>query len=1291
MAHKSSNIEEELNSQKKVHKDNDQKSILKSLSPRKDMDITYYKTFLDDIFKLEDVFNVGVTGPYGSGKSSIIESYKAQNQKKKFIHISLGKYDTDYDYEKKEPSKQELRKSTKEIEGKIINQLLHQVETKKVPQAFAKVKKNNSNDTVTKWSFMVPIVLVLITYVTMYNYWVDFVTTHGLFSRQSVTINPMTRVLAGIILVVFLGLLTYKFGEAQINRAIIRKITIRGSEIELYKNDKNSFFDEHLNEVVYLFENSEADVIVFEDLDRYNNPDVFRKLRELNQLINKRISENLAEQELKKKLVFLYLLKDDIFVSKDRAKFFDLIIPIVPVVTSSNSYNKILDIFEEEISEKNISQAKDKLSKSFLRKLSLYLDDMRLIINIYNEYKIYNATINTADLSADKLLAIITYKNVFPRDFSNLQYGKGFLYTLINEKDSLISNRKNEINLKIQGIKEEIKNLVKEKVTSITELQVIYLKTDNIFVDGKSEADFEARPEYIKGILEGKNLSKKVYTKDRYNPDRFVLSNKPITKDDILRQLDQDERYQKRKEVIEAINNGELERLRNSIEKLKLKIKQGEVTPISELYDQGIFKDKLNSDDHKEIKNNEYYNLLSFLIKESLIDETFYNYMNYFYDNDLRKEDTIFLRELYAGKSKDPSYKLNSMESIIEILERKDYSRKGILNNNIFEYLLNNKYSEEIKDMIFVASQEKNIQFILDLYDYLMNNRTLEDNKKVELWIKTLGTAWLEFYSDMINYLKSNESKDIASQKKLIFDALCYLDTEQINAQNQDKQLGSYLEKNSDILKYLNKDNWNKAKVELIQNLDKLKIEFLNFDRKTLYEEMVSTIIDKNFYDLNYQNIETIALFKNILSGNIDLKSFKEKNLTYIMKSDIEPLKTRISNNMNDYLDLYLEFSNGVIYDSHTVMLQVLNDNSVKKRVSYLEATKYEIENIEDVIDQSLWADLLKNKSVKMNISNIVRYYIMSNKKWEPELVDFVNRSQKNIELDFEKVIEVFGEIGFFGKTVKLNELNDNHYRDIIGKSGYKIEDYNIVPTTLDNTKIQILIDYSVLLMSSESLNYIRKNYPDLSAYFAVHYFEEYVDIIRYNFKEKEIIEIFNSNIGIAKKEELLSKIDTTKKISIANLDLTSSILFGIIEQHLKDTEIPMLFKRYSEFSSKVKGEIVEVAKRNIGLLKTNECDKKLIMEILKSDLDLKIRKQLFKTKVSMMNYEDILSLISVIDLSRDYKDLKEGRWPKFEKTEINIAIINRLEEIGAISSQDLENGLIIARGKKNKKVKDSL
>ena len=115
----------------------------------------------------------------------------------------------------------------------------------------------------------------------------------------------------------------YKLVVLQRNKNIFKRLKIHGNEIEIFEENRDSYFDKYLNEVLYLFENSETDVIVFEDLDRFNAIKIFERLREINILINKKVKN--------KPLRFFYLVRDDIFVSKDRTKFFDYIVPIVPV------------------------------------------------------------------------------------------------------------------------------------------------------------------------------------------------------------------------------------------------------------------------------------------------------------------------------------------------------------------------------------------------------------------------------------------------------------------------------------------------------------------------------------------------------------------------------------------------------------------------------------------------------------------------------------------------------------------------------------------------------------------------------------------------------------------------------------------------------------------------------------------------------------------------------------------------------------------------------------------------
>lgn len=61
----------------------------------------------------------------------------------------------------------------------------------------------------------------------------------------------------------------------------INKLSIKG-ELELVDNVDKSVFNEHLEEIIYFFERTPYNVIVIEDLSRFDTTDIFTKLRELN-------------------------------------------------------------------------------------------------------------------------------------------------------------------------------------------------------------------------------------------------------------------------------------------------------------------------------------------------------------------------------------------------------------------------------------------------------------------------------------------------------------------------------------------------------------------------------------------------------------------------------------------------------------------------------------------------------------------------------------------------------------------------------------------------------------------------------------------------------------------------------------------------------------------------------------------------------------------------------------------------------------------------------------------------
>src|SRR5690606_32731009 len=103
--------------------------------------------------------------------------------------------------------------------------------------------------------------------------------------------------------------------------------------------------------------------------DRFENTEIFIRLRELNTLINK-------SQQIKRHIVFIYAIRDNMFKDKDRSKFFDFIIPIIPVINPTNAYDLIKKNYLNGSINKDLNNQIDDI---FLNQISLYFDDLRLV------------------------------------------------------------------------------------------------------------------------------------------------------------------------------------------------------------------------------------------------------------------------------------------------------------------------------------------------------------------------------------------------------------------------------------------------------------------------------------------------------------------------------------------------------------------------------------------------------------------------------------------------------------------------------------------------------------------------------------------------------------------------------------------------------------------------------------------------------------------------------------------------------------------------------------------------
>ena len=428
-----------------------------SLTPKiLDKNNPIYTRALDFAFADDSIKNIAITGVYGSGKSTIWNTYVKEKNLKNIITVSLGKYEdecgesrynNDGKVENNSCSIKVDNEKENRIERQIINQIVSQIDSKKISKSKYKFKSDKGDFRET-----ILILIFLGTIMALIN-WDKFGPFKGI----------LLLFILGILFLVSLFCIISEFKKKNILN--ISKINFKLVEAQL--DDKIStdetVIDKDMKEIVYLLDNSDTEVVVFEDLDRYDNIEIYNKLRELNFLLNRYVNSNGKKK--KRIIKFIYMVKDGLFASKDRTKFYDFIMPVVPILDSRTSENYLISLLIKD--KEKYNENPNELQGNILANISLYIDDMRLLKNIVNEYYIYLNILpmKELELNKNKLFAMMVLKNVFPEEFELLQKNRGNIYNLFNKLEEQKESIRNNISKQLERIFGESKEtfIVKEK------------------------------------------------------------------------------------------------------------------------------------------------------------------------------------------------------------------------------------------------------------------------------------------------------------------------------------------------------------------------------------------------------------------------------------------------------------------------------------------------------------------------------------------------------------------------------------------------------------------------------------------------------------------------------------------------------------------------------------------------------------------------------------------------------------------------------------------------------------
>lgn len=403
-----------------------QSEKFRSLAPvTSEIKFNRYRNMFKTAFSKRYITNIAVTGPYASGKSSIMQACKKKYGEDKFITLSL----TNFNNNEIDLQKNIIIRENKEenLESQLINQLIHKIDYKKIKDSmFITNKKVDTKSWKYKLSIFDKAIAITLYIICGVLLSLDDSILKNFFLSKHIDIKMWCIDFIFFMSLFYIPYLSYKLVSQIKRNRIFKKIKFYGNEIELFTSDDTSIFDKHTDEILYLFENAGVKYFIFEDIDRYEDVTVFKKLREINILLNDK-----RKRENKPSIKFIYLICDNMFTAEERTKFFDFIIPVVPFIHKGNSYDYMVkELFPEE--------AKKEKNKKFLIKISLFIDNARLLKNIANEYHIYNKFIHLKDRKPYtkfiKLLSLIIYKNLFPKDFNLLYFNKGYLAELFNKE-----------------------------------------------------------------------------------------------------------------------------------------------------------------------------------------------------------------------------------------------------------------------------------------------------------------------------------------------------------------------------------------------------------------------------------------------------------------------------------------------------------------------------------------------------------------------------------------------------------------------------------------------------------------------------------------------------------------------------------------------------------------------------------------------------------------------------------------------------------------------------------------
>lgn len=1339
----------------KINKRNDseeetfkQNSLAPKLLKGKELEkIQPYIDRLDESIKMPSVNNVALMSSYGAGKSTILRNFENQHDEYSYLNLSLGSYSTK---EKEETIDNKGNKIVVDLNEKLENSLVKQMiyREKKSKLPYSRFKKINSISKVKIFTFLILEFFSIISFLFLK----DFLKLQSMLKVRFYFISENMGSINFICYFVFLlGIffILYITTDTILKQFKLSKLSVGNIAIEGNENSI-SYFNKYIDEILYYFEINKFNVVVIEDVDRFGTIKVFEHLKELNILLNN-------SKQINRKITFIYAIKEDIFSkieegieeheSELRTKFFELIIPVIPVIDGFNSRDYLIPLMtiKEEMSdkeklekelpttsvnEKEVSQnqneekvevLKDTVElkgqytlesdfELFLSDISLHIQDLRLLNNIVNEYYTFIDIHGKISESFDKkrLFSLITLKNLVPSAYTDLQKSVGLLYKAL-ATDKYDGNLIFTVNQDLEKMEEELKVIQKDmQINKIKEAKLFFFEEGGSSRDKIYTNNQWIELSQIKIDMLEKIISEETDNQLKVNPESG--SSFFVDIDKLVAQIKEPSSMLQKKN---NDTNLEIKELRNKLGIFQRLSLQDKLNEYPELVDKLFVISE--GEIEKDIPEKDFF---LFLVSNGYLAEDYSSYLSIFYEGTtLTANDKNLLVKLKSNQSIGFEEEIFDSSIMVKNLSIKDFERRGILNANMLLYLFSNEYKDKynIRDSVLYNWFNQNEEIYLEQLEVMINK---EDNAK--LINKMVEQFSIKFFIKSKDSMKSNLVNLILSStinEKDYFetnnDKLLFTTLNSPYYQNEPEPIAKYLIKEN----ILARPNFFKEVEEYI-NKKKLieKLGIFNSNNKT-YEDARIYFEDIDMKDLNssefdlFIELQLFAYNTEMLSSIINFDDDTEvKKISYanILKMKNDKFTTIIQGNLDVFIkDIFLNLD--VLSETEESFIEMLNlyDEESSNNVRYKELIKIinvQVEDLSKIENETLWNLIFEYRKHKLNWKNLMTF-----KRSEKVDLEYIRK----VFNDSSSVPELQTDYLLLDDSTKskanslLKDLVDKNVVDV-NKENIGILDFSKYDAfNLSREEAQILIEHKLVIFDLETINEFRE--IELKAEVLLNYQDEYIE------NSDKVLLVVEEMIKLVKgwnKSDIVRLIDVLFDKEYDELFQSEEFINTLLSEQIKvtDEQINKLIRLNSEIQTVQEYFLFNMAE---GILEKDTISNTLntIYHTSITTLSPENFEVIFNTKLDSEQFVNILNFTfrHTGYSSKDYKKIEgwlgkqnspfnelfiDGRMREVfvERNSEIETLLENLKTVGIVSSyKQKEENLLSVYVKRNKPIKEEV